>query len=221
MIATAILFSNLVNAAKSPSVDFVFSTTCDGAYFYTTPQDHLPGGTSFVPGSGSNSWVTCIGYSGRGNPSGFLELKANWANEKFDILGGLSSEYWMVPQTSTAVTTIDFSADYRKTNGIRLPQLLLYQGSKVFMASIPSVSSDVNQWIPTVGSLPLSDFVQLYPANGQIGDIDVNSHPDFSSGRAPFYCMLGFRVYSAVAIGTGTEKMDYDNINIIVHTSPN
>jgi hypothetical protein len=219
MLTSAILLGCAIAKATSSAFDINFSTTCDTSHVYVEDSSY-----GQLDGLGPNplTRVQCLGYSGKGNPSGFLNLTAKWTGfEPFEINGCISSEFWTLTLADNHVVSIDFSTDYRKTNSARLPQLFLMQGNKTFIAEIPNTSTVVNHWIPVSKTLTSADFVQIRPAGGQVGDRDATSHPDFTTTGVSMYFMVGLDVFKTTAGSGGTEKLDYDNINIQVHTVQN
>ncbi|MEI8281264.1 MAG: hypothetical protein WCG75_02555 [Armatimonadota bacterium] len=212
----AIIAGSLLGTPKPSALDLIFSTTCDGATYYSSPSVGRSGETSLGP----ENQVQCMGYSGRGNPGGFFRLIATWSTtQPFDLTGSVSSEIWSMTLANNHIVSIDFSTDYRKTNPNRLPQLFLSQGSKQYIAEIPNPSTAVNKWLSASKSLSSTDFVQVKP-DGK-GSRDVNSHPDFTTTGASLNFMVGLDVFRTTTGAAGSEKLDYDNINITVHTIPN
>jgi hypothetical protein len=216
--STLLLAFTMAKVANSP-IDYIFSTTCDTPNVWVEDSSF---GEFARLGANQMTKVQCLGYSGKGNPSGFLNLTAKWTGtEPFEIFGYISSDFWTLNQSDNHIVSIDFSTDYRKTNAARLPQLFLIQGNKTFIAEIPSSSTAVNQWLSISKNLTSADFVQIGPAGGQIGDRDTMSHPDFTTNRRSMYFMVGLDVFRTTKGPQGTEKLDYDNIEITVHTVPN
>ncbi|MEI7985780.1 MAG: hypothetical protein WCI55_09145 [Armatimonadota bacterium] len=216
--STLFLACAMAKGANSP-VDYIFSTTCDTPNVYV--QDSSYGQFGRL-GSNPTSKVQPLGFSGKGNPSGFLNLTAKWAGtEPFEIFGCISSDFWTLTLSNNQVISVDFSADYRKTNPSRLPQLFLMQDDKIFMAEIPSTSTTVNKWIAATKSLLSNDFLQIRTDGASPGIHDSTSHPDFTTNGKSMYFMVGLDVFRTTSGPQGTEKLDYDNINIQVHTSPN
>ena len=219
MITSTLFLACAMAKGASPPVDYIFSTTCDTPHVWV--EDSSFGELARL-GANSMTKVQCLGYSGKGARSGFLNLTAKWTGtEPFEIFGTISSDFWTLTLSDNQIVSIDFSTDYRKTNAARLPQLFLIQGNKTFIAEIPSSSTAVNQWLSIRKDLTSADFVQIGPAGGQVGDRDTNSHPDFTTKGASMYFMVGLDVFRTTKGSQGTEKLDYDNINIQVHTSPN
>jgi hypothetical protein len=218
MLTTALFAGASLSVGSAKLADVAFTTSCDGAYAFVTMSGSRPGD----PDLGHDAQVKCIPFAGKGNPSGFYRLNAVWTTtEPFEISGSMSSEIWTVTLANNHVVSIDFSTDYRKTLPSRLPQLFLSQGSKLFIAEIPSSSINVNQWISASKTLTSNDFVQVRPEGTGIGYRALNSHPDFSTSGASMNFMVGLDSYRTTTGVAGSENLDYDNIHLIVHTVPN
>jgi hypothetical protein len=219
MLISAIAYCCLPKSMGAKLVDFIFATSCDEAFYYNSNEGYGPNGRL---GPSPISKVQCLGYSGRGNPGGFYQLTANWTGlEPFEVFGAMSSGFWSVPLTNCHVSSIDFTTDYRRTNPERGPQLLLWQKKRVYMAEVPSSSSDVNKWMTSTKSLTSADFVEIRPQDGSVGDRTSTVHPDFSSAGESIYFMVGLDVFSTTPTTEGNERIEYDNINIQVHAMQN
>ena len=219
MITSTLFLACAMAKGANPPVDYIFSTTCDTQFSYVVDSSY---GEHARLGANPMTNVQCLGYSGKGIRSGFLNLTAKWTGaQPFEIFGCISSDFWNLTLADNHIVSVDFSTDYRKTNAARLPQLFLIQGNKTFIAEIPSSSTAVNQWLSISKNLTSADFVQIGPVGGQFGDWDTTSHPDFTTKGASMYFMVGLDVFRTTKGPQGTEKLDYDNINIQVHTSPN
>lgn len=219
MITSAILLGCVMAKSTRPTLDHVFSTTCDTPFVYILDSGFDQNGR-LSPNPMTR--VQALGYSGKGNPGGYLNLSAKWTGrEPFEILGCTSSEFWTMTLTDNHIASIDFSTDYRKTNPNRLPQLFLMQGNKTYIAEIPSSSTMVNQWITATKSLTNTDFIEIRPKGGQVGDRNAASHPDFKTNGQSMHFMVGLDVFKPSKGTEGTEKLDYDNINIHVRTVQN
>ena len=219
MLTSAILLGCAIAKVGSPTFDYNFATTCDTQFSYVQDSSY---GEHARLGANPMTNVQCLGYSGKGIRTGFLNLTAKWTGtEPFEIFGCISSDFWNLTLADNHIVSIDFSSDYRKTNAARLPQLFLIQGNKTFIAEIPSSSTAVNQWLSISKNLTSADFVQIGPVGGQIGDRDTASHPDFTTAGTSMYFMVGLDVFKTTTGSVGTEKLDYDNINIQVHTVQN
>ncbi|MEI8281265.1 MAG: hypothetical protein WCG75_02560 [Armatimonadota bacterium] len=219
MITSGFLLACAMAKVAQPTFDYNFSTTCDSSYYWMEDSGF---GLLGSLGPNPSALVHPVGFTRKENGSGMLRLTAEWSGtEPFEIYGCVSSEYWAVTLANNQIVSIDFSTDYRKTNPTRLPQLFLMQGSKTFIAEIPNTSTNLNQWISATKSLSCTDFVQVKPAGGQLGHRDTNSHPDFSTSGQSMYFMMGLDVVKTEAGDAGTEKLEYDNLTIKVHTVQN
>jgi hypothetical protein len=219
MITSALCIAIATAKFNCPTVDYNFSTTCESSYYWYEDSGF---GLQGPLGTSPSAIVHPTGFARKKNGSGMLRLTAEWSGtEPFEIYGCVSSEYWALTLAGNQIVSIDFSTDYRKTNPTRLPQLFLMQGGKTYIAEIPNASTNLNQWIAATKSLSRTDFVQVKPEGGQLGNRDTTSHPDFSTSGQSMYFMMGLDVVKTEAGDAGTEKLEYDNLNIKVHTVQN